>query len=262
MAANQPNPNRIYPPDNSWAVRLNRWTLSASRHWLQTILVFLGLYGFMPLAAPVLMHLGATGPAMAIYNFYSPLCHQFAFRSFFFFGEQVVYPREAANVPDLRPYEYFEPQIQKELPANRVTPPGLPPEQSDAKLFVGDPQMGYKVAICQRDVGIYLALFFSGLIFSIRKIRIHLRPPPLWLYLLIGIVPIGIDGFSQLLSQPPFNLFPLRETSPWFRIITGALFGLANGWFAFTYMESAARDTIREIEEKFARRAARQQATG
>ena len=64
---------------------------------------------------------------------------------------------------------------------------------------------------------------------------------------------IGIDGFSQLLGYPPFNLWPPRETLPAFRVITGALFGIMNAWLALPYLEQSFRTTREQIEFKLAR---------
>ena len=55
-------------------------------------------YVGLPLLAPSLMKLGAELPANIIYRMYKPLCHQFAFRSFFLFGEQPFYPLAEAGV--------------------------------------------------------------------------------------------------------------------------------------------------------------------
>ena len=58
-----------------------RWVLRFTHHWLKFVIAFFGLYVGLPFLAPVLMHVGATGPAQAIYTVYSPMCHQFAFRA-------------------------------------------------------------------------------------------------------------------------------------------------------------------------------------
>jgi uncharacterized membrane protein len=66
------------------------WTqrkiLGLSRHWLAWANLVWGLIVGLPWLAPVLMKIGATGPARAIYHVYSFLCHQLANRSFFLFG--------------------------------------------------------------------------------------------------------------------------------------------------------------------------------
>jgi uncharacterized membrane protein len=111
--------------------------------------------------------------------------------------------------------------------------------------------MGYKTTLCERDIAIYSALFFGGLAFT--QVRRRLRPIPIWLYVLLGIAPIGIDGLSQLLGNAPFNLWPPRETLPIFRVVTGALFGLANVWLGFPYLELSMRETRDQILAKLAR---------
>ncbi|MCC7209469.1 MAG: DUF2085 domain-containing protein [Anaerolineae bacterium] len=242
--------------EKKWAVRLNRWTLWSSRHYLRLMLIAVALFVGLPFAAPVFMHLGLEGPGNVIYSMYSPLCHQFAFRSWFLFGEQSAYPRAEANLPGLRPYEDFLPQVNAAL-AGRLDSSTLALEMN-SKAFLGDPQMGYKIAICQRDVGIYAGLFIGGLIYAIPYVRKRLRPVPILLYIFLGLGPIGLDGFSQLLSYPPFQLWEPRESTPLFRLATGLLFGLMNAWLAFPYLEASARDVIREIEAKFAARRQRE----
>src|SRR5260221_10744649 len=184
----------VGPSDNSLAVRLNRWTLSASRNYLRWLLLFIGLYALLPIAAPVFMHVGLTGPARVIYTIYIPLCHQFAFRSWFLFGEQSAYPRAVANVPGLQPYETFSQDVNQ----GNNSPIDLSQWTSEMQLlskgFIGNERMGYKVAICERDIAIYGALFFGGLIYGIPYVRRRLRPVLLWLYFLLGLAPIGIEG--------------------------------------------------------------------
>ncbi|MEO8396617.1 MAG: DUF2085 domain-containing protein, partial [Chloroflexota bacterium] len=179
------------------------------------------------------------------------------------------YPR-AISGTTLKPYESYiidSPQFDQAL-SNWVGIPNRSYFQSindfdpyvwsfdlqfASKDFFGDPQMGYKSAICERDISIYTALFAGGLIFSIPVVRRKLRPVPIWLYILLGVMPIAIDGFSQLLGYPPFNLWSPRETSPAFRVITGALFGLMNAWLAYPYLELSFRDTRKQVEAKLAR---------
>lgn len=252
--------DKRYPPDNSFAVRINRWALSLSRHWLRVLLLVITLYVGLPFLAPTLMHFGLTGPANIIYTAYSPLCHQLAFRSFFLYGEQSAYPRTAANVPGLKPFEAYSADVAQVTGSNVNLYDWNLDVQLTSREFRGDPQMGYKVAVCERDVAIYGALLLGGMLYSIPIVRRYLRPVPIWLYLVLGILPIAIDGFSQLLSYPPFNLWPIRETAPFFRVLTGALFGLMNAWLAFPHLEETAHQATLELEEKFAIRASRETA--
>lgn len=250
--------------NRKFAVRSNLWLLRLTRNWLRVALVFLGLYASLPFVAPTLMQLGLTGPAKVIYTIYSPFCHQFAFRTFFLYGEQAFYPRANVNsaVPEgTTPFEEYivdspafaqalAPYVGAEPFDPYVFTPAL---QFASRAFVGDETMGYKMTLCARDISIYVTMFIGVLIYSIPAVRRRLRPAPILLYLILGIGPIGIDGFSQLLGYPPFNLWPPRETGPYFRVITGVTFGLMNVWLGFPYLELSMRETREQIEAKLAR---------
>ncbi|MBC7813797.1 MAG: DUF2085 domain-containing protein [Burkholderiales bacterium] len=248
------------------AQRINLFLLTISRHWLRIAVVLLTIYVTLPFLAPTLMKLGITGPARALYFIYSPLCHQFGFRTFFLYGEQPFYPREitGANMPTFEEYVVDSPQFMMifhryldEQPASRRFPgdddPHLftPSMQFAAREFLGDERMGYKMTLCARDIAIYLAMLLGALLYS--RVRRRLRPAPIWLYVLLGLAPIALDGFSQLLGYAPFNLWPTRETLPIFRVVTGAMFGLMNVWLGFPYLEASFKDTREELEEKFER---------
>ena len=242
--SNNPNSNRAF------ARRLNLGLYNFSRNWLQVALVIIGIYAALPYVAPVLMKLGLTEPARVIYTIYSPFCHQMAFRSVFFFGDQAFYPREISGT-ELTPFEVYAASAHEFAETNLqdFTPSLI----FSSRAFLGNEQMGYKTAICARDIAIYTALFIGGLIYSIPVVRRRIRPVPIWLYLLLGIAPIGIDGVSQLLSYPPFSLWAVRETAPEFRVITGALFGLMNAWLAFPYLEASFYDTHTTLHSKLAK---------
>ncbi|MFO7323194.1 MAG: DUF2085 domain-containing protein [Chloroflexota bacterium] len=244
----------------SFAVRANIWLLRLSRRWLRVALILLGIYITLPFVAPTLMRIGAEGPARIIYTLYSPFCHQFAFRTLFLYGEQPFYPRSIVG-SELKPFEEyitgspaFEAALEPFANPETIDVYGFSPAlQFASRAFVGDERMGYKMTLCARDIAIYTAMFTGGLIYSIPRVRRRLRPAPIWLYLILGIAPIGIDGFSQLLSYPPFNLWPPRETSLYFRVGTGICFGLMNVWLGFPYLELSMQDTRRQLEAKLSR---------
>ncbi|MCC9078600.1 DUF2085 domain-containing protein [Litorilinea aerophila] len=183
------------------------WLVAAiARHWLALFNMAWGLYLGLALLAPVLMHLGLVGPAQILYSLYSFVCHQLPDHSYFLFG--------AHPTP-----------LQPELQAGGMAP-GL--SLWEQRRFVGNPALGYKVAICERDVAIYGSIWLAGLLFVL--LRRRLAPLPWRVYLLL-IIPMAIDGLTQLVG--------LRESNWWLRTVTGALFGVATVWLAYPYVEEA-----------------------
>ena len=74
--------------------RLAGWVM---RHWVGVLNALFLLYVGLPFLAPVLMHVGAEGPARLIYLIYRPACHQLPERSYFLFGSAPVY--DLADLP-------------------------------------------------------------------------------------------------------------------------------------------------------------------
>ena len=216
--------------------RFSRWF---STHYMVIMNMFTFLYLFFAFLAPVFMKVGLENPATVIYKAYSPLCHQLAFRSFFLFGEQAYYPRELAGLEGVITYGQATGFNEFDL--------------DTARDFVGNDAMGYKLALCERDIAIYGAILLFGVLFSLTGKKIP--PLPWYLWILIGLGPIGLDGFSQLLSQTGlaiFNWLPLRESTPFLRTLTGGLFGLATAWFGFPYLEESVQENRHEMHLKYA----------
>jgi uncharacterized membrane protein len=179
--------------------------------------VFIGL----PFLAPVLMEAGLTGPARAIYLIYAPTCHQLPERSFFLFG-----PRITPSVADLE--------------ASQAIPAGQSIIQHMALRFPGTPATGYKVAVCERDTAIYGAILLNGLLFGALRPALRRRGKmpkmPLWLFVLF-VLPAAVDGFTQL--------FGLRDSTWYLRLITGFIFGSGLVWLAYPLVDDAMNDVAR-----------------
>jgi uncharacterized membrane protein len=137
----------------------------AMRHWLPGLNLALGLFLAGALAAPVFAQLGWTSLAQPIYAAYHFTCHQWAFRSFFLFGQQPVYGEQ--QLADL----------------------GL-----DPFTVIGNPSLGWKMAFCERDLAIYIGLLLVGLLYARRR---DLRPSGFLVYGVL-ILPMALDGFTQL----------------------------------------------------------------
>ena len=218
-----------------------KWTRSdgfvrwLSRHYLAVFNTFIAVYVLLPFLAPVLMKVGATTPAGWIYKAYSVVCHELAFRSWFLFGEQASYPRAAAQVEGILSYSEATGLDENDLWA--------------ARDYQGNEAIGYKVALCERDIAIYVGILLFGVGYAVTGRK--LKPVHWILWILLGLVPIGLDGLSQLASQPPMNLLPYRESTPVLRSITGFLFGFVTAWFGYPYVEETMRENRKVMDEKY-----------
>ena len=218
--------NLVINEEESLSKRLSVWL---RKHYLAIINILLAFYVGLPILAPILMKTGQVNVANRIYQLYRPLCHQLAYRSFFLFGEQAYYPLEIAEIDGVKSFE-------------QVT--GLEAgDMESASAFVGNEQLGYKIALCQRDLAIYGSLLLFGLVFALSGRKIKNLP---WLaWLLLALVPMGLDGVSQLLGNmniPAFSWISLRESTPFLRVLTGAMFGWFSAWFAMPSIDELVNE--------------------
>jgi uncharacterized membrane protein len=210
--------------------RADSFSFWLSNHYMLVFNLIVLVYVGLPFMAPVLMKAGADGAASVIYKIYSVLCHQLAFRSWFLFGEQPAYPRALAQVSGWITYEQATGFDSLNL--------------SQARAFLGNAMLGFKIAICERDVAIYGSILLFGLVFSATGRK--MRSLPWYVWLIVGIVPIAIDGFSQLPSLTTYSFLawlPMRESTPLLRTITGGLFGFTTAWFGYPYVEESMLET-------------------
>lgn len=183
--------------------------------------LFIGI--FIP---PTLMHLGFTQIAKYIYFFYGFLCHQLPERSFWLFGNKFAY-----KLIELTEHGYTQALI-------------LDP----SKRFIGNEFLGYKLAVCARDTGLYLGLLIGGLIPQIVKdplIQFNLKQKNNIIYFtkwklvlfLALILPLVIDGTTQLIASLMNFDNPFYQSNYEKRLLTGILFGLALGFWAFATLK-------------------------
>lgn len=210
----------------------DRFIFWLSGHWLAVLNALALLYVGLPLLAPVLMHLGAEGPAMVIYTVYRPLCNQLPQRSWFLFGPQFAY-----TIPE------FEAWLGLDAIPNPLT-----------WIFVGNEAMGYEVALCQRCTATHGAIFIFGLFYALG--RRHVRPLPWWAYVGFGLVPMAMDGGYQALSYAIPIFFPNSpitpyETTPFMRTLTGGLFGLTTVWLAYPLIQEVMDEYHETLQQRF-----------
>jgi uncharacterized membrane protein len=90
--------------------------------------------------------------------------------------------------------------------------------------------IGYKMPVCARDIGLYCAMLLGGIIYPFVK-RLDERRvyPAIWLVL--AVVPLGLDGGIQLLSE--IGLLPfIYESTNMMRLLTGGIAGLVAAFYA------------------------------
>ncbi len=260
MAQKQPITGR----QRAIVIGLDKAIYLLSKHWLAAFNLLVAIYVGLPLLAPVLMNAGAVAPARFIYTIYGPMCHQMASRSIFIFGEQPFYPREIAHSA-YKPIEEYMPDIPEFDGINKFNWAAF---TIAARKFLGNSRMGYKTALCARDMSIYGFILLGGLLYGVLRRRRNIKGMPAWAFLLVGLVPIGLDGFSQLFGYfaTPLDgsaaigfaaamgkIFPLRESPPLIRTATGALFGLSLVWLIYPHVEIGMNETEAGLEEKLTR---------
>ncbi len=218
MTTPAPQPPNSLPPSRA-AAQATGFVIGFARHWLIFFNLAWLIYVATPFLAAIFMEIDWTAQAQVIYLLYSYLCHQLPDHSYFLFGPTFI-PQEA------------------ELIAGGMSDSANLFAQ---RSFIGSPEVGWKVALCQRDVAIYAAVFITGLLYGL--VRNRMRPLPFKYYLLF-LIPIAIDGGTQLIGW--------RESNWFLRTVTGALFGFASVWLAYPYVDDAMADIISEEQARVA----------
>lgn len=95
-------------------------------------------------------------------------------------------------------------------------------------FFIG----GHQVCLCARCLAIFSSLLLGGLLMALLRGRTLRLPPMSWRWWLLALVPMALDGGTQL--------FGWRESDVFLRLLTGAIFGLATAWFALPQIEEVA----------------------
>lgn len=210
---------------------MSRLINTFARHWLWALLLIYGIFVWLPFLAPVLMEMGYVGSAEHLYFIYRFFCHQLPQRSYFLFGEHVMY--------DL-------PTIQAAY--EQTTNPMI------LRRFVGTEAMGWKIAWSDRMISFYGGIWLWLLVWLL----LPRRPRFSFLtFILLGL-PMVINGFTHMISDtlsgidagfrydnawlatltnhafmPGFYAGDaVGSFNFWLRIVTGLLFSLGLVWWA------------------------------
>ena len=235
------------PTQTQRLIFMKRIVLGVARHWLLIVNLLVGIWITLPWLAPVFMHWGWTSAGKAIYLAYFFQCHQLPERSFFLFGRQAMYSLN---------------EIQAAW--RQTTDPLI------LRQFIGNPEMGWKVAWSDRMVSMYTSILLAGLLYG--PVRRQWRPLSFWMFTIL-LLPMAIDGgthmvsdlagigqgfrdtngWLQMLTNNAFSITfyqgdALGSFNSWMRLITGVLFGIALVGFAYPYINNSFADVVRRSE--------------
>jgi uncharacterized membrane protein len=180
------------------ATAIDRLSSAFNRHWLLVFNAVSGVFIGLTAVAPLLMALGLEGPARLLYLAYALNCHQLPQRSYFLFGPQGI----------------------DTYALGQILSWGADP--AHLRSFVGNAEIGFKMAMAHRTTAIFGTLFVAGLAYAL--LRRRLRPLP-WKWYPLLLAPMFFDGISHLISEVTGLGF--RSTNAWAAWLTGGAFGPA-----------------------------------
>lgn len=235
---------------NTFMKKFDQIALFLTRHWVVVVSCLLGLFVVTPFLAPLFMAIGWVFPAKIIYWVYSFICHQLPERSYFLFGPKISYTLS---------------EIQS---AWQTTTDAIILRQ-----FIGNTQMGWKVAWSDRMVSMFTSIWLFGIIWGLLKKKNKKLP---WWGALLFILPMAIDGTTHLISDfagigQGFRdsnnwlaimtkyTFPIDfyagdawgSFNAWMRLISGILFGLGSVWFGFPLLQEWLSNSVKVIDDKY-----------
>ncbi|MBS4015782.1 MAG: DUF2085 domain-containing protein [Candidatus Latescibacteria bacterium] len=203
--------------------------------WFILFLVLMGLFIILPFLAPFFMFIGWEWGGKAIYLVYTLFCHQLPQRSYFLFGPEWTYSL-----------------VEIQAVWQPTTNPMI------LRQFIGNSEMGWKVAWSDRMISMYGSIWLFGLLWY--PLRKQIRNLPLW-GLILFILPMAIDGTTHLISDFWGIGLGFRDTNLWLanltrhslpaafytgdawgsfnsimRLSSGLLFGWGFVWFAFPFI--------------------------
>jgi uncharacterized membrane protein len=118
-----------------------------------------------------------------------------------------------------------------------------------------DGAVGYKMPVCSRDIGLYGAMLIGGIAYPFAR-RLNERKVYPAIYLVLAVVPLGLDGGVQFVSE--LGLLPfVYESTNFMRVATGAIAGFAAAFYAIPILVN-----LFSAEKRAAENQNRKQETG
>ena len=188
--------------------------------WYYTYLAVFFIFIATLILTPIFAHFGMDSLASFFYNIYTPTCHQWIYRSFCVFDdysiqdcilhdneqESMVFTQYTSDEMNYTGQFFYSRDQIGRMRAERVERNGL---------------IGYKFPNDARNMGIWISLFIGGG-FVLRRDPTKL-PSPIWF--ILALIPIGIDGTSQM--------FALRESINILRFATGFIAGFGTSFYIY-----------------------------
>lgn len=184
-------------------VRIVQGAAWVFERWYGLWLLIFALFNLLPWLAPLFMEWGIAPLGNAIYGVYGLISHQFAHRSYFLFGEQVMYSPTALPLT-----------LTGDFSADGTV----------LGAFVGDSVFGYKIAWSDRLVALYGAGLVTTLTYGLLRERDHNRRFPWWLMLLF-VLPLIMDGTLHVMSEADGLTGGWRWYNRWLVLATGGSLG-------------------------------------
>ncbi len=140
------------------------------------------------------------------------------------------------------------------------------------RQFIGNVEMGWKVAWSDRMVYMYTSILVFGGVWWILRKKVKSLP---WWGLFLLLLPMAVDGTSHLISDLYGIGMGFRDSNAWLasltnnafsptfyagdafgsfnswmRLLTGVLFGLGIVWFGFPYLDKSFSDLAKFLRNK------------
>ena len=188
-------------------------------------LVLIVIFVLVNLSVFITPYLAMKGDSLAnkIYDFYIPLDHQYIYRSFCLFSfsngnglwiDECIPPNSDEKIITKTLFTSWNNKYdgifyynKEDVGFNRV----------DFLIKEGG-VVGYKFPVCARDTGFYIGLLI-GALFYYRIFSERDYFP--FSFFIMAAIPIGVDGFLQLLT--------VYESTVYFRFTTGIMSGILLG---------------------------------
>lgn len=131
-------------------------------------------------------------------------------------------------------------------------------------LVIDSGKIKYKFMVCSRDIGIYAGMLFGLVLFWKRKGIQSLELMSFWV-LVASIIPTGIDGTLQLVSELGINI-PIigsYESLNFVRLTTGLLAGVGTGYAMIPLANAfmVGKEKKQEEQQKEAPKSASEKST-